>query len=104
MSGVSINEKIAEGAYPTYVGMSRAFSSLTLEQKSLSHVCGNVPSGIVVTADDGKFIPRMWECLDLSSRKLFSARVYPTHVGMSRERRGRITNCMRLSHVCGNVF
>lgn len=88
--------------YPTYVGMCRVVSSWRLMMESLSHVCGNVSFGLQLGLLHDVFIPRMWECLDLSSRKLFSARVYPTHAGMSRKRRGRITNCMRLSHVCGN--
>ena len=88
---------------PTHVGMYRQGSSVKSINLCLSHACGNVSVYSPILDAPVEFIPRMWECIVDEYIKGCEEQVYPTHVGMSQKRRGCTSNCMRLSHVCGNV-
>ncbi len=67
------------------------------------HACGDVPTIDFLNLNQERFSPRMWGCSAARSMIAGAPGVFPTHVGMFRDRGADRHRTRRFPHACGDV-
>ena len=89
--------------FPTYVGMFRRGAMASRSGSRFPHVCGDVPARPANGKPFPEFSPRMWGCSGFPGHGHRHPAVFPTYVGMFRDRRGADGAHIGFPHVCGDV-
>ena len=69
---------------PTRVEVNRVRAHVTVLQKRLSHASGSESESLKAKQENGKFVPRTWECIEMYTDLIMDGEGCPTHVEMYR--------------------
>ena len=74
------------GVFPTHVGVYRRPCDVPTSGEGFPHARGGVPRDGATTFYQLKFSPRTWGCTELIVKRYSILIVFPTHVGVYRDR------------------